>query len=114
MQNKTSRLVGLFAATALTISAGCSSAQPAVVDDDYECTDENNDGYCDQDGTPIDDDDSFIYKNGKKYYKKIKSGVTSGSVSKPSTGSSSSGITSGSSGSSSKGGIGSSGGSSTS
>jgi hypothetical protein len=115
MQNKTSRLVGLFAAAAMTLSAGCSSAQTnsgnsdSIFDD--ECLDENNDGYCDDDGTAV--YGSSYIKNGKKYYKKATSGITSGSTSFGSSKTSSgSGISSGTS--ASKGGIGSSGGSSTS
>ncbi|MFC4769248.1 hypothetical protein [Effusibacillus consociatus] len=124
MSNKTNRLVGLFTAAALSLTAGCSSAQPAgnttVQDDD--CLDENNDGYCDDDGSRV--GSSYFYKNGKKYFKKMHSGVSTSSsgvssgssyTNPSSSGSSNSaGIPNGTPASGSKGGIGSSGGSSTS
>lgn len=94
-QTKTTKVVGLFVAAALTVS-GCSSTDESEYDDD--CYDADNDGYCDDDGSSRGSGSTYIDLNGKKKYKRNYSGVSSGS--------------SGFSSSGSKGGIGSSGSSS--
>jgi len=70
--NKTSKVVGLFLAAALTIG-GCASEE-AYEDD---CVDENRDGYCDDDGSPV-SGESYIDADGKKKFKRMYTGVTSG------------------------------------
>ncbi|MGB8956056.1 MAG: hypothetical protein WCC10_11825 [Tumebacillaceae bacterium] len=93
---RTSKLLGLFAATALAVSVGCSDSSssnnnpaPAssnvavgpdgqpINESDY-CLDENNDGYCDDDGSSL-NTNTFIWIGGididhksKKYYKSGK------------------------------------------
>ena len=94
---RTTKLLGLFAATALAVSVGCSDGSssnnnPAPVasnvavgpdgqpiDQSDYCLDENNDGYCDDDGSPL-NTNTFIWIGGididhktKKYYKSGKS-----------------------------------------
>jgi hypothetical protein len=71
--NKTSKVVGLFLAAALTVS-GCSSDDAYYQDD---CVDDNNDGYCDDDGGPT-TGNSYIDVDGKKKYKRMYTGVSSG------------------------------------
>ncbi|TMV08264.1 hypothetical protein FE781_15330 [Paenibacillus thermoaerophilus] len=105
-------MVGLFLVAALAVSAtGCGNKL-----NDNECYDENEDGYCDDDGNAR--SSGYYYSGGRKvYYKSGSPGITNGVQS---YGSSSSGtkpnssISSGASGSNSvpKGGIGSSSGSS--
>ena len=93
---RTTKLLGLFAATALAVSVGCSdsstsnmntapaSSNVAVgpdgqpIDESDYCLDENNDGYCDDDGSPL-NTNAFIWIGGidvdqkkKKYYKSGK------------------------------------------
>lgn len=99
--NKSRVLVGLFVAAALTVSSGCSQTTSGNAN---ECWDDNDDGYCDDDGSRV--GSSYYISNGKKRYYKSGSGYMSGSSYKPSSGVSS--------GTSSKGGIGSSSGSSSS
>ncbi|GEN35669.1 hypothetical protein ADA01nite_31290 [Aneurinibacillus danicus] len=64
------KLLSLFMAAALvTVPAGCSS--------DDECYDQDNDGYCDDDGRAH--TGSYVYgSDGKKKFAK-KSGISSGS-----------------------------------
>lgn len=90
---RTTKLIGLFAATALAVSVGCSDSTtsktttvPAagnvavgpdgkpINDSDY-CLDDNNDGYCDDNGSRY-STNSFIWVGGingdyktKKYYR---------------------------------------------
>lgn len=124
-QARTARMLSLFAIAALTASAGCSPVQQTIPSSNGlaqdECYDENNDGYCDDDGSRA--GSYYGYYGGRKIYKRTASGITNGSGpassginnSKPSsaigisngTSGSNTGITS--SDSSSKGGIGSSG-----
>jgi hypothetical protein len=124
-QGRTARMLSLFAIAALTASAGCSPLQQTISSSNSlaqdECYDENNDGYCDDDGSRA--GSYYGYYGGRKIYKRTVSGITNGSGpassginnSKPS---SATGISNGTSGSntgitssdsSSKGGIGSSG-----
>lgn len=74
--SKTNKVVGLFLAAALSVTvAGCSSDEETYYDDD--CVDENNDGYCDDDGSPA-SGSSYIDVDGKKKYKRLYTGVSSG------------------------------------
>jgi formate dehydrogenase maturation protein FdhE len=66
--SKTSKVVGLFIAAAVSVYA-CSSSEEVYNDD---CVDENNDGYCDDDGSPA--GSSFIDIDGKKKFKRLSSG----------------------------------------
>ncbi|MFY0542630.1 hypothetical protein [Brevibacillus sp. H7] len=70
---KTNKVVGLFLAAALAVS-GCSAEETYQGDD---CLDENNDGYCDDDGSQT-SGSSYIDVDGKKKYKRMYTGVTSG------------------------------------
>jgi hypothetical protein len=82
---KTSLVVGLFVATALAMSVGCSDepkpvveSQPAqsmiegTVADDY-CEDANDDDVCDDGGGNVSTHSAFIWVNGtKRYYSEDK------------------------------------------
>jgi|GEM_PF-924303 hypothetical protein len=74
------KLVSLFLAAALAAAPGCASRQVHA----GECWDDNNDGYCDDDGSYV-GTSSYYYVDGRKRY--YKSGATSNSGSyKPSSG----------------------------
>jgi hypothetical protein len=94
---KTRTLVSLFIAGVLAINSGCTKTTTTGATN--ECWDDNNDGYCDDDGSRA--GSSYYMSNGRKRYTKTDSGLTSGTANKPS-----SGISSGTQGS--KSGIGSS------
>jgi hypothetical protein len=50
---RTQKVVGLFLAASLTLLPGCSLNPFSSQQGDSFCADENNDGYCDQDGRPV-------------------------------------------------------------
>lgn len=72
--NQTNKVVGLFLVATLTVATGCSSDQ--VYSNEDDCFDDNNDGYCDDDGSSV--GSSYIDYDGRRRYKKQYSGVSSG------------------------------------
>ncbi|MFT9849226.1 hypothetical protein [Aneurinibacillus sp. REN35] len=78
-KSRAKKVMSLFMATALvTATAGCSSSD--------ECYDNDNDGYCDDDGSAH--SGSYVRgSSGQKLFQK-KTGISSGSKSKGGIGSS--------------------------
>lgn len=72
--SKTRTLVSLFVITTLAFNAGCTRSSNA-----NECWDNNDDGYCDDDGSRV--GSSYYMSNGKKRYTKSSSGISSGTQS---------------------------------
>jgi len=70
---KTGKVVGLFLAAAVTVYACAADEEEAFSE---ECYDENGDGYCDDDGSPV--GESYIDVDGKKKFKKLASAITKG------------------------------------
>lgn len=69
---KTGKVVGLFLAAAMTVYA-CAADEEAFSED---CYDNNGDGYCDDDGSPV--GQSYIDVDGKKKFKKLASSISKG------------------------------------
>src|SRR5690606_24245185 len=59
---KTRKLVSLFVAAELVVAPGCGSRQTSA-----ECWDDNNDGYCDDDGVYV-GGSGYHYIGGRKSY----------------------------------------------
>ncbi|MBN6187166.1 hypothetical protein JQN58_09220 [Aneurinibacillus sp. BA2021] len=78
-KSRAKKMLGLFMAAALvTATAGCSSSD--------ECYDDDNDGYCDDDGSAH--SGSYVRGSGGQKLFQKKSGVSSASKSKGGIGSS--------------------------
>ena len=101
--DRSKKVVGLFLAAALTLTPGCSMNPFDWGRNDAPCTDENLDGYCDEDGRPVP-------RGGNRYSRSTYWGGRSwgGGGSGAGTGVKSGGTSSGGVSSGSKGGIGSS------
>lgn len=101
---RSQKVVGLFLAAALTLTPGCSLNSLESERSDNFCADANQDGYCDEDGRPVNGG------GGNRYYRTGFWGFGRfwGSSSGPNTGVNSGGSSSRGVSSGSKSGIGSS------
>ena len=62
--SRSHKVVGLFLAATLTLTPGCSRNPFSSGSNDSFCADENNDGYCDQDGRPVTGSNNRSYRSG--------------------------------------------------
>ena len=62
--SRSHKVVGLFLAATLTLTPGCSMNPFNSERSDSFCADENNDGYCDQDGRPVTGSNNRSYRSG--------------------------------------------------
>lgn len=62
---KTAKMLGLFMAALLVVTAGCGGEQPRA---GHVHIDRNNDGYCDEDGEPMPRSGGGYHYYGGSYY----------------------------------------------
>lgn len=65
LDTKTTRMLGLFMAALLVVTAGCGSSEPTRAG--HVHVDRNNDGYCDEDGEPMPRSGGGHYYGGTYY-----------------------------------------------
>ena len=96
--NRTACVVGLFLAAALTFTPGCSPNPFDWGRSSSTCTDLNRDGYCDEDGRPVNSASRSSYYRGGSWFPYFGSSHSSGSSVSTPAGTTSHGVSTGSSG----------------